>query len=90
MVSDKDVVYLVLNRLLKRENASGVIVDGFPRTKIQGECIKHLYDKMREYKRKYEKFFILQTKQIHKIIIFNITLTLTLTHKPVIDIPYRL
>uniref|UniRef100_A0A6A7G8R6 Adenylate kinase n=1 Tax=Hirondellea gigas TaxID=1518452 RepID=A0A6A7G8R6_9CRUS len=54
LVADRHVVQLVLQKLLEPQYASGVIVDGFPRTPVQAECIKLLYDKMRDYVRKYE------------------------------------
>eukprot|EP00742_Colponemidia_sp_Colp-10_P003780 GILJ01004024.1.p1 GENE.GILJ01004024.1~~GILJ01004024.1.p1 ORF type:complete len:468 (-),score=80.76 GILJ01004024.1:200-1603(-) len=48
MVGDKEVLELLLEKLLDEQYLSGVIVDGFPRTPVQGECIKLLYDRMRE------------------------------------------
>lgn len=54
LVADRHVVQLVLQKLLEPQYASGVIVDGYPRTRVQGECIKLLYNKMQEYRRKYE------------------------------------
>lgn len=35
LVSDADVLYALFNELLKKEHAYGLIVDGFPRSKIQ-------------------------------------------------------
>jgi len=46
LVTDALVVELLLEKLLKEEFAQGVVVDGFPRTKVQVECIKMLKDKM--------------------------------------------
>eukprot|EP01083_Nonionella_stella_P067269 177799_1 len=54
LVSDRTVVQLLLERLLDPQYASGVIVDGFPRTPVQAQCIKLLYQKMREQRRRYE------------------------------------
>lgn len=48
MVGDREVVGLVLRRLLRREYEHGAILDGFPRTKVQVECLKLLVDKMHE------------------------------------------
>ena len=48
MVGDREVVSLVFRRLLEPEYASGVILDGFPRTTVQVECIKMLFDRMNE------------------------------------------
>jgi len=46
MVGDRDVVGLVLRELLRPEYQDGVILDGFPRTNVQVECLKLLVDKM--------------------------------------------
>ncbi|MBC9889436.1 MAG: AAA family ATPase [Opitutae bacterium] len=43
MVGDSEVVTLVFEELLKSKYESGVVVDGFPRTKVQVECLKLLY-----------------------------------------------
>lgn len=48
MVGDREVLSLVLNELLKPKYESGTVVDGFPRTKVQVECLKLLYQKLRE------------------------------------------
>src|SRR5687768_967268 len=39
MVGDREVVGLVLRRLLRQEYHHGVILDGFPRTNVQVECL---------------------------------------------------
>src|SRR5579863_8376888 len=46
MVGDRDVIGLVLRELLRIEYLDGVILDGFPRTNVQVECLKLLVDKM--------------------------------------------
>ncbi len=46
MVGDREVVGLLLRQLLRPEYRDGVILDGFPRTKVQVECLKLLVDKM--------------------------------------------
>lgn len=53
MVGDREVVGLLLERLLDEEYESGVIVDGFPRTQVQVECLKLFYHKMIELKREF-------------------------------------
>jgi adenylate kinase len=40
-------------RLLKPEYRDGVILDGFPRTKVQVECLKLLVDKMHQLRREF-------------------------------------
>lgn len=47
MVGDREVVGILLRRLLQPEYRDGVILDGFPRTKVQVECLKLLVDRMR-------------------------------------------
>ncbi|MBM3853894.1 MAG: nucleoside monophosphate kinase [Verrucomicrobia bacterium] len=46
MVGDREVIGLLLRRLLRPEYRDGVILDGFPRTKVQVECLKLLVDRM--------------------------------------------
>jgi adenylate kinase len=46
MVLDRDVVGILLRKLLEPEQQNGAILDGFPRTKVQVECLKMLYDEM--------------------------------------------
>ena len=51
MVGDREVVGLLLRQLLRVEYRDGVILDGFPRTKVQVECLKLLVDKMHALRR---------------------------------------
>jgi adenylate kinase len=46
MVGDREVVGLLFQELLKAEYHEGVIIDGFPRTKVQVECLKMFYHAM--------------------------------------------
>jgi len=46
LVGDADVVRLLFERLLDPAATTGVIVDGFPRTRVQVECVKALYEKL--------------------------------------------
>ena len=46
MVGDTEVIGLLLRELLKPEYRDGVILDGFPRTEVQVECLKLLVDKI--------------------------------------------
>jgi adenylate kinase len=43
MVGDREVITLLFEELLKKEYHDGVIVDGFPRTEVQVECLKLFY-----------------------------------------------
>lgn len=53
MVGDREVVGILLRKLLEPEYQTGAILDGFPRTKVQVECLKMLYDKMIELRREF-------------------------------------
>jgi adenylate kinase len=53
MVGDRDVVSLLLRELLRPEYQDGVILDGFPRTQVQVECLKLLVEKMHALRREY-------------------------------------
>ena len=46
LVGDADVVRLLFERLLEPAHTTGVVVDGFPRTRVQVECVKLLYQQM--------------------------------------------
>lgn len=48
LVGDKEVTELVFRKLLDPEYGLGAIVDGYPRTKVQVECLKLLYARMNE------------------------------------------
>ena len=47
MVGDSEVIGLMLRALLQPKNAGGVIVDGFPRTAVQAECLKILFNNLK-------------------------------------------
>jgi len=53
MVGDRDVIGLVLRELLRADYHDGVILDGFPRTNVQVECLKLLVDKMHALRREF-------------------------------------
>jgi len=48
MVGDKEVVTVLLRTLLAPTYRDGVVLDGFPRTPVQVECLKLLVDKIDE------------------------------------------
>ena len=48
MVGDKEVVSVLLRTLLDPTYRDGVVLDGFPRTPVQVECLKLLVDKIGE------------------------------------------
>lgn len=53
MVGDREVVSLLLRQLLRKEYQDGVILDGFPRTNVQVECLKLLVDKIHGLRREF-------------------------------------
>ena len=53
LVGDRDVVRILFTKLLNPIYDGGVVVDGFPRTRIQVECVKLLYQQMLELRAKY-------------------------------------
>lgn len=48
MVGDREVTGLFLRKLLDPVYESGVVVDGYPRTKVQVECLKLLHQRLNE------------------------------------------
>jgi len=46
MVGDSEVIGIILRELLKPEYRGGALLDGFPRTRVQVECLKMLVDKI--------------------------------------------
>lgn len=53
MVGDREVVGLLLRELMKPIYRDGVILDGFPRTNVQVECLKLLVNKMHALRREF-------------------------------------
>jgi adenylate kinase len=53
LVSDAIVTELLLERLLEARYRNGVIIDGFPRTESQVECLQMLREKMSELRQKF-------------------------------------
>lgn len=53
LVGDREVIEIILRKLLDPLYQSGAVVDGFPRTKVQVECLKLLHGKLVELRGKY-------------------------------------
>lgn len=53
MVGDREVVEILFRKLLEPQYADGAILDGFPRTRVQVECLKLLYARMSHLRREY-------------------------------------
>jgi adenylate kinase len=51
MVGDREVVNLLFRKLLEPQHQAGAILDGFPRTQVQVECLKLLFDQMNALRR---------------------------------------
>ncbi|MGA8656022.1 MAG: hypothetical protein WB586_07705 [Chthoniobacterales bacterium] len=46
-------VGILLRKLLEPEQQNGALLDGFPRTKVQVECLKLLFDEMIALRREF-------------------------------------
>jgi adenylate kinase len=53
MVGDEEVLRLLLRELLKPQFRDSAVLDGFPRTTVQVECLKMFYDKMIQLRREF-------------------------------------
>src|SRR5215469_151785 len=53
MVGDREVVSILFRKLLEPEQQNGALLDGFPRTTVQVECLKLLYDEMVALRREF-------------------------------------
>jgi len=53
MVGDREVISLLFRRLLEPQFRDGVILDGFPRTKVQVECLKLLVERVQTLRREF-------------------------------------
>jgi len=53
MVGDREVVGTLFRKLLEPEQQNGALLDGFPRTNVQVECLKLLFDEMIALRREF-------------------------------------
>lgn len=53
MVGDREVIGILFRKLLEPEYRDGCILDGFPRTRVQVECLKLIVEKMNQLYREY-------------------------------------
>lgn len=73
LVGDKEVTLLVLKALLDERYHNGAIVDGYPRTKVQVECLKLLYQKMNELRAEHLNSMLshrFRKPQFHILVLF--------------------
>src|SRR3954447_7338114 len=52
-VGDREVIEVLLRKLLEPTYQTGVVVDGFPRTKVQAEAVKLLHEKIMQLRATY-------------------------------------
>ena len=52
-VGDREVIEALLRKLLEPAYQTGVVVDGFPRTKVQAEAVKLLHDQIMQLRATY-------------------------------------
>lgn len=55
LVGDREVIEIMLRQLLDPIYKTGAVVDGFPRTKVQVECVKLLYHKLTDLRNKFKE-----------------------------------
>ncbi len=53
LVGDREVMGILLRKMLEDEFRDGAVLDGFPRTKVQVECMKLLVKKISKFHREY-------------------------------------
>jgi adenylate kinase len=53
MVGDRQVVEILFRKMLEPEYQDGAILDGFPRTHVQVECMKQLVARMNQLRREF-------------------------------------
>ncbi|TVP99639.1 MAG: nucleoside monophosphate kinase [Planctomycetaceae bacterium] len=55
MVGDREVIGILFRKLLEPDYRDGCILDGFPRTRVQVECLKLVIEKMNQLYREFHK-----------------------------------
>ena len=66
MVGDKEVVGLLFREMLKPEYRDGALLDGFPRTKVQVECLKMLVEKIYQLHQEFRTFFCIAIESFNE------------------------
>ncbi|MCA9192978.1 MAG: nucleoside monophosphate kinase [Planctomycetales bacterium] len=73
MVGDKEVVAILLRRLLDEQFRDGAVIDGFPRTRVQVECLKLLVDRVNQLHREFahtEHAIDFRRPTVHAMVLF--------------------
>jgi len=73
MVGDKEVVGILLRKLLEPEFRDGALLDGFPRTRVQVECLKLLVEAIKQLHTEYQNTSLaihFRRPTIHAMVLF--------------------
>ncbi|MGI8980455.1 MAG: nucleoside monophosphate kinase [Pirellulaceae bacterium] len=73
MVGDKEVIGILLHKLLQGEFRDGALLDGFPRTGVQVECLKLLVDQINKLHGEFENTplaIYFRRPTIHAMVLF--------------------
>ena len=73
MVGDTEVIGILLRELLKEEYRDGALLDGFPRTRVQVECLKMFVDQINQLNNEFaDTEFAIQFRRpiIHAMVLF--------------------
>ncbi len=73
LVGDREVMGILLRKMLESEFRDGAVLDGFPRTKVQVECMKLLVKKIGALHRKYAETALaghFRRPTIHVMVLF--------------------
>ncbi len=54
MVGDREVIGILLRKLLEQDFRDGAVLDGFPRTRVQVECLKRLVGEIKKLHHEYQ------------------------------------
>ena len=53
LVGDREVVEILFRKLLEPQYVTGAVVDGFPRSMVQVECLKHLFARLNDLRQEF-------------------------------------
>ena len=53
LVGDREVVEILFRKLLEPQYDTGAVVDGFPRSMVQVECLKHLFARLNDLRQEF-------------------------------------
>jgi adenylate kinase len=73
LVGDREVIEIILRKLLDPIYQTGAVVDGFPRTKVQVECVKLLFNQLVALRNKYANTLFaqyLKKPHFHIVVLF--------------------